>query len=223
MGMCRPSKLHWLLIFPSLDSDTLFMLFKWTRAPQIFALLGTEIYFEWIGTPSKHAHIFDWWDAWRVEIPSTFVDGEGKKVYFVGDPVILGTNLSRTERIRWRYPYVLRARRLGLFWRLWSRHDSYWVRAVLICVPSSHVFPGRTSQGGSCGLYIVLRRIAWVSSRISGRRRYSRCIGGEPSFILFFVCLCSSSTWILTTEECKKIDISDGDFLVSNIRKTKYF
>ncbi|PBK88203.1 hypothetical protein ARMGADRAFT_1084852 [Armillaria gallica] len=84
------------------NNHTLSMLFKRTRAPHIFAPPSNEKYFEWIGTPGEHAHIFDWWDAQRVEIPCTFVDGEGKKVYFAGDPVILGTDLSRTERMRRR-------------------------------------------------------------------------------------------------------------------------
>ncbi len=75
--------------------------------------------------------------------------------------------------------------RLWRFWRFWSRGDSCWVRAFLIYVSSSHVFPGRTSEGGSYLLYIVLRKIAYVSSRISWGRRRSQCIGGEPSFILF--------------------------------------
>ncbi len=51
---------------------------------------------------------------------------------------------------------------------------------------------------------------------------------------LSFIALILSRTWILTTEEvteppkklaeeCKKIGIEEGDFLVSDIGETKYF
>ncbi|KAK0430463.1 hypothetical protein EV421DRAFT_1841015 [Armillaria borealis] len=57
---------------------------------------------------------------------------------------------------------------------------------------------------------------------------------GRAVFYPFFVCLFSSSTWILTTEEVteppkrlaeeyKKIGIDDGDFPVSDIGETKFF
>ncbi len=76
--------------------------------------------------------------------------------------------------------------------------------------------------------------MAYVSSRISWRRRRSQCIEGEPSFILFLVRLSSSGSWILTTEEItqspkklaeefKKIGIDDSHSLVSDISETKCF
>ncbi len=73
-----------------------------------------------------------------------------------------------------------------------------------------------------------------VSLGISGQRRLLRCIGGESYFIHFVLVLILPRTWILTTEEvteppkrlaeeCKKIGIDNGDFLVSDIGETKYF
>ncbi|KAK0229661.1 hypothetical protein EDD85DRAFT_957434 [Armillaria nabsnona] len=161
--------------YDGLDKHTLSTLFKRTRAPHIFAPLGTEKYFEWIGTLGEHTHIFYWWDAGRLEIHGTFVDGEGKKVYFAGDPVILGD---------------------------WVRFDGFDLAVIHI---------GRTSEGGSVLLYIALRNIAYVSSRISWRRRRSQCIGEEITQSLKKL-----------AEELKKIGIDNSHFLVSDIGE-KYF
>ncbi|KAK0492501.1 Metallo-hydrolase/oxidoreductase [Armillaria luteobubalina] len=209
------------------NNHTLSMLFKGTRAPHIFAPLGNKKHFESIGVPRGHAHTLDWWDAQRVEVPGTSfnltctpaqhftgrglhdqgktllpswaVEGEGKKVYFAGDTGYGSVKDGEDEAERPVCPAFKEIReRFGGFDLAMIPIGAYEPRlfmSTIHCAPqdSVHIFKDIRAKKAVA--------IHW-------------------------------GTWILTTEEvteppkrlteeCKKIDIDEGDFLMSDIGKTK--
>ncbi|KAK0229658.1 Metallo-hydrolase/oxidoreductase [Armillaria nabsnona] len=193
--------------YDHLDNHTLSTLFKRARAPHIFAPLGNEKHFESIGVPNGHAHTLDWWDARRVEIPDTSlssswaVEGEGKKVYFTGDTGYRSVEDGENEAERPVCPAFKEiGERFGGFDLAMIPIGAYeprWFMSTIHCAPQDSV-------------------------------RLFKDIKAKKAVAMHW------GTWILTTEkvteppkrlaeECKKIGIDKGDFLVSDIGETKYF
>ncbi|KAK0191851.1 Metallo-hydrolase/oxidoreductase [Armillaria mellea] len=215
--------------YDHLDNHTLSTLFKRTPAPHIFAPLGNEKHLESLGAPTGHAHTLDWWDARRVEILGTSfkltctpaqhftgrglhdqgktlwsswaVEGEGKKVYFAGDTGYRSVKDGEDEAER---PICPAFKEIGeqfggfdLAMIPIGAYEPRWFMSTIHCAPQDSV-------------------------------RIFKDIRAKKAVAMHW------GTWILTTEEvtepprrvaeeCKKIGIEEGDFLVSGIGETKYF
>ncbi|KAK0452177.1 N-acyl-phosphatidylethanolamine-hydrolyzing phospholipase D [Desarmillaria tabescens] len=216
--------------YDHLDTHTITTLFKRPRQPHIFAPLGNEKYFDSIGIPKGHAHTLDWWDARRVEIPDTsfkltctpaqhftgrgihdqgktlwaswVAEGEGgKKVYFAGDTGYRSVKDGEAEEERPTCPVFKEiGERFGGFDLAMIPIGAYeprWFMSTIHCAPQDSV-------------------------------RIFKDVKAKKAVAMHW------GTWILTTEEvteppkrlaeeCKKIGIEEGDFLVSDIGETKYF
>ncbi|KAK0215408.1 beta-lactamase superfamily domain-containing protein [Armillaria fumosa] len=193
--------------YDHLDNHTISTLFKRTRVPHIFAPLGNEKHFESIGVPKGHAHTLDCtspaggctirvrlWSSWAVE-------GEGKKVYFAGDTGYRSVKDGEDEAERPVCPAFKEiGERFGGFDLAMIPIGAYeprWFMSTIHCAPQDSV-------------------------------RIFKDIRAKKAVAMHW------GTWILTTEEvteppkrlaeeCKKIGIEEGDFLVSDIGETKCF
>ncbi|KAG7440705.1 Metallo-hydrolase/oxidoreductase [Guyanagaster necrorhizus] len=217
--------------YDHLDTHTISTLFKRSRLPHIFAPLGNDKYFESISIPKAHAHTLDWWDARRVEIPhdgasfkltctpaqhftgrglfdqgktlwaSWALEGEGKKVYFAGDTGYRSVKDGENEEERPVCPVFKEiGKRFGGFDLALIPIGAYqpkWFMSTVHCAPQDSV-------------------------------RIFKDLKTKKAIAMHW------GTWMLTTEEvtepprklaeeCKKIGIPDGDFLVSDVGETKYF
>ncbi|KAK0191843.1 beta-lactamase superfamily domain-containing protein [Armillaria mellea] len=208
--------------YDHLDNRTLSTLFKRTHAPHIFTPLGNEKHLESLGAPNGHAHMLDWWDARRVEIPSTSflltctpaqhftsrgLHDQGKTlwsswaVYFAGDTGYRSVKDGEDEAER---PACPAFKEIGEHFGGFNlamipigAYEPRWFMSTIHCAPQDSV-------------------------------RIFKDIRAKKAVAMHW------GTWILMTEEvmeppkklaeeCKKIGIEEGDFLISDIGETKYF
>ncbi|PBK79311.1 N-acyl-phosphatidylethanolamine-hydrolyzing phospholipase D [Armillaria gallica] len=215
--------------YDHLDTHTITTLFKRARPPHIFAPLGNESYFASIGIPKDHAHTLDWWDARRVEVSGTSfklictpaqhwtgrgafdqgktlwaswaVEGEGKKVYFAGDT---GYRSVKDDENEDECPVCPAFKEIG------EKFDKFDLAMIPI------------------GAYKPRWFMSTIHCAPQDSVRIFKDVRAKKAIAMHW------GTWVLTTEEimeppkrlaeeCTKIGISDGDFLLSDVGETKFF